>query len=76
MKERTPHWHSLQIGWLGRQFARGTELPFGEILSAEAARQMVGQAGEFLRERIFAPLTTLWVFLAQASSADGTCRHR
>jgi hypothetical protein len=32
------------------------------------------EVGCFFRQRIFTPLTTLWVFLSQVTSSDGSCR--
>jgi Transposase DDE domain len=74
MEDRTRNWHSLQVGWLRRQFAQGSGLPFSEILSAELVQQVLDEVGGFFRERIFTPLTTLWVLLSQVTSADGSCR--
>jgi hypothetical protein len=65
---------SLQVSCLRRQFAQGSGLPFSEVLSAELVGQIVDEVGVFFRERIFTPVTTLWVFLSQVISTDGSCR--
>jgi len=75
MGERTRNWRSLQVSWLRRQFAQGSGLPFSEILSAELVDQVLREVGGFFRERVFTPLTTLWVLLSQVTSADGSCRN-
>lgn len=75
MKERTQNWRSLQVSWLRRQFGQGSGLPFSEILSAELVERVLREVGGFFRERVFTPLTTLWVLLSQVSSADGSCRQ-
>jgi hypothetical protein len=74
MADFTRKWHSLQVSWLRRQFAQGTGLPFSEILSAELVERILEEVGGFFRERIFTPVTTLWVLLSQVTSDDGSCR--
>ena len=74
MADCTRKWHSLQVTWLRRQFAQGTGLPFSEILSAPLVEQILKEVGGFFRERIFTPVTTLWVLLSQVTSDDGSCR--
>jgi len=70
----TRSFHSLQVSCLRRQFAQGSGLPFSEVLSAELVGQVLDEVGVFFRERIFTPVTTLWVFLSQVTSTDGSCR--
>ena len=74
MGHGTRNWRSLQVGLLRRQFAQGSGLPFSEVLSAEMVEQVLEEVGGFFRERLFTPLTTVWVFLSQVTSADGSCR--
>lgn len=75
MRERTRNWRLLQVSWLRRQFGQGSGLPFSEILSAELVERVLREVGGFFRERVFTPLTTLWVLLSQVTSADGSCRE-
>lgn len=74
MGDCTRSWRSLQVSCLRRQFVQGSGLPFSEVLSAELVGQVLDEAGVFFRERIFTPVTTLWVFLSQVISTDGSCR--
>ena len=74
MGDCTRSWRSLQVSCLRRQFAQGSGLPFSEVLSAELVGQVLDEVGVFFRERIFTPVTTLWVFLSQVVSTDGSCR--
>jgi len=60
---------------LRRQFAQGSGLPFGEVLSAELVGRVLEEVGIVFRDRIFTPLTTLWIFLSQVVSPDGSCRN-
>ncbi len=75
MGERTRDGRSLQVRWLRRQFAQGSGLPFSEVLSAELVERVSREVGGFFRERLFTPLTTLWVLLSQGTRPDGSCRH-
>lgn len=63
-----------QVRFLRQQFLQEDGLPFGDVLSSEAVSQAVRSIGLFWMERIYTPLTTLWVFLAQVLSADHSCR--
>jgi Transposase DDE domain len=49
-------------------------LPFSHLLSADRIRSVLDQLGVVFRDRLFSPLLTLWTFLSQALSADGSCR--
>jgi hypothetical protein len=68
-------------GRFRRQFAQRAGTALSEVLSARELGALVrGHAGEY-RERIYAPLRTLGLFIGQALSADGACqdavaRHR
>lgn len=46
----------------------------GELLPAEAVQRAVEAEGVWFRECLFTPLVTLWTFLSQVLSADGSCR--
>jgi hypothetical protein len=74
MRKGTRNWGSFQVGLLRRQFAQGSGLPFSEVLSADLVKRVLDEVGGFCRERIFTPLTTLWVLLSQVTSPDGSCR--
>lgn len=74
MGDRTRNWRSLQVSWLRRQFGQGSGLPFSEVLSVEMVQEVLDEVGSFFRERIFTPLTTVWVLLSQVTSEDGSCR--
>ena len=74
MADCTRNWHSLQVSWLRRQFAQGLDMPFSDVLSAESIERVLDEVGGFFRERIFTPVTTLWVLLSQVTSDDGSCR--
>jgi hypothetical protein len=45
-----------------------------EVLSAEKVRTAVEGVGVKYRQCLFTPLVTLWTYLAQVLSADGSCR--
>ncbi len=55
-------------------FGQQDGLPFGDVLSAEQVAQALRDAGVCWRERVFSPALTLWAFLSQALSPDGSCR--
>lgn len=74
MADCTRNWHSLQVSWLRRQFAQGLDLPFSDVLSADLIERVLDEVGGVFRERIFTPVTTLWVLLSQVTSDDGSCR--
>ena len=45
-----------------------------ELLSPEIVQRAVEKEGIRCRDCLFTPLVTVWMFLAQELSADGTCR--
>lgn len=49
-------------------------LPFSNLLPAELVDEALGEARGKFRNRIFNTVTTLWTFLSQAISEDGSCR--
>ncbi len=63
-----------QVRFLQRQFLQDGELPFADILSAEALSETLSTAEVVWKDRIYSPLVTLWVFLSQVLSADHSCR--
>jgi hypothetical protein len=48
---------------------------FSERLSPQSVRSACQKLQHEFRDRIFSPAVTLWVFLAQALSADHSCRE-
>lgn len=63
-----------QVRFLRRQFLQDGGLPFTDVLSEDMVAQALTTLKVFWRDRIYAPLVTLWVFLGQVLSADSCCR--
>ena len=63
-----------QIGFLRRQFLQWEGLPFADVLSTTGLEAAVREIPPGWKDRIFTPLTTLWVFLGQVLNADQSCR--
>ena len=63
-----------QIELLRAQFAQADGLPFADVLSGERIEQALEDEGAVWREAVYTPLLTLWAFLAQVMSPDGSCR--
>jgi len=63
-----------QVGFLRRQFLQQQGLPFADVLSATGLEAAVREIPPGWKDRIFTPLTTLWVFLGQVLNADQSCR--
>ncbi len=63
-----------QIGVLRRQFLQREGLPFADVLSTTGLEAAVREIPPGWKDRIFTPLTTLWVFLGQVLNADQSCR--
>src|SRR5262245_21616711 len=57
-----------------QQFARAPALPFAEILPAEDVTDALRAEPVTFRDRLFSPLVTRWVFLAQVLDPDASCR--
>jgi hypothetical protein len=49
-------------------------LPFADGLTAERLAQALRKAGATGRAAIVTPVLTLWAFLSQIVSSDGSCR--
>ena len=64
-----------QFDFLRRQFLQDGELPFTNVLSRETVNEALDTIEFAWNERIYTPLSTLWVFLGQVLSADHSCRH-
>ena len=63
-----------QISFLRRQFLQDDGLPFGDVLSAKTLTTELAAIEGGWVDRIYTPLTTLWVFLGQVLNADHSCR--
>jgi len=63
-----------QVRFLQRQFLQNGDLPFTDVLSADIVSQSLAAAGVAWKDRVYTPLVTLWIFLAQVLSADHSCR--
>lgn len=63
-----------QVRFLRRQFLQDGELPFTDVLSEGTITQALKALNVVWLDRIYSPLTTLWVFLGQVLSQDHSCR--
>jgi hypothetical protein len=61
--------HALRV-----QFGQHPDLPFGDVLTAEQVERALRDEQGAWRDRLFSPALTLWAFLSQALSPDGSCR--
>jgi hypothetical protein len=73
MRSHHPASFREQLSTLRRQFLQDGDLPFTDVLTEEVIAQALAAVTGWL-DRIFSPLVTLWVFLAQVLSADHSCR--
>jgi hypothetical protein len=74
MAHRTPAPRARQVAALQRQFAQAPGLPFAGVLDPATLEQALDREGVSFRERLFAPLATLWVLLAQVLDPDHSGR--
>lgn len=65
---------SYQIKTLRNQFAQAEDLPFANLLTAERLECILREENVHWSERVFTPMVTLWAFLSQVMTADGSCR--
>lgn len=63
-----------EIRRLRQQFAQRAGTALGNVLPAGELERLVGDHAGDYRERIYAPLKTLGLFIGQALSADGACQ--
>jgi len=63
-----------QMELLRAQFAQKDGLAFAEVLPAERIEHILDEEGAHWRNCVYMPLLTLWAFLSQVISADGSCR--
>jgi len=66
-------WSHVEV--VRRRFGQRDGLPFQEVLSRERIERVWKAEGRSFRDRIFSPWVTLWLFLSQVLSADGSCRQ-
>lgn len=74
MPHSTARRQLLQIETLRTQFAQTDGLPFVDLLTAERLEQPLTHEKATWREAIWTPVLTLWAFLSQLISPDGSCR--
>jgi hypothetical protein len=72
MPHCTPSHRCRQIETLRRHFAQADGLPFANVLPAQRLEEALAQEKATWREKVFTPVLTLWAFLSQVSSADGS----
>src|SRR5215210_3211982 len=70
---RHPGSFRRHAAFLRRQFLQDGGLPFTDVLTDAVLADALATVGNWL-DRIFSPLVTLWVFLAQVLSPDHSCR--
>src|SRR5262249_52987137 len=75
MAHRTPSRRAGQVSTLRRQFAQAPGLPFADVLDPAHVEQALAEEKSTFRDRLFAPLVTLWVFLSQVLDPDHSCRQ-
>jgi hypothetical protein len=63
-----------QIESLRAQFAQADAPAFADVLSEERLETALREEGATWREQVFTPVFTLWAFLTQVLSHDGSCR--
>ena len=71
---RKPRLSSRELQ-IRQQLSENPGLLFEDVLSEDEFDEHCRALGHTWRERIFTPLVTLWAFLAQVLSADGSCRE-
>jgi len=57
-----------------RRLRQAPELPFSDVLRPERVAGALAMLGITFRDRIYTPVTTLWMFLSQVLSADHSCQ--
>ena len=74
MSYSTLNGRTRQIETLRTQFAQADGLPFADLLTAERLDKALRQEQAAWREAVWTPVLTLWAFLSQVISPDGSCR--
>lgn len=65
---------SRQIETLRNQFAQSGQFPFADLLTEQRVERAMREEKAAWSERTFTPIVTLWAFLTQVVTADGSCR--
>src|SRR5262245_7572342 len=73
MRHASPGSVREQATALRRQFLQDGGLPFTDLFTDDVIANALAAVGGCL-DRVFSPLVTLWVFLAQVLSPDHSCR--
>jgi hypothetical protein len=60
---------------LRTQFAQAEGLPFADLLSSQRLQPALEEEKATWRQELWTPLLTLWAFLSQVLSPDGSCRQ-
>lgn len=74
MSHSTARRRTRQIDLLRTQFGQADGLAFADVLPAARVKQALAEEGAVWRQKVFTPVLTLWAFLSQVLSADGSCR--
>src|SRR5262249_46647624 len=74
MAHSTARKRTRQIEMLRTQFAQADGLAFADVLPAERVETALREEGATWRDCVYTPLLTLWAFLGQVISPDGSCR--
>jgi Transposase DDE domain len=74
MPHSTARRHRHQIETLRAQFAQADGLPFADLLTPDRLEDALAETKATWREAIWTPVLTLWAFLSQVISPDGSCR--
>ena len=63
-----------QVSFLRRQFLQKGDLPFIDVVSEATIAPALNVIEACWKDRVYAPLVTLWVSLYQVISVDHSCR--
>src|SRR6185437_4051259 len=77
-KSSMPHFTAArptcQIETLRTQFAQRDGLAFADVLTADRLTEALRAEKAAWREDVYTPVLTLWAFLSQVLSPEGSCR--
>ena len=59
---------------ISHRLRQAPELPFSDVLGSKRVAETLAALGVTFRDRIYTPVTTLWMFLSQVLSADHSCQ--
>ena len=74
MRHSTAQKRARQIELLRTQFAQADGLAFADALPAERVEAALRETNATWRDCVYTPVLTLWAFLGQVISPDGSCR--